>query len=174
MCDSILDATGWERLALGSPDEAVAYVEASFLRCTVIGQVQVHGIALAEDSIFASPLRVLRRQAGCVRFCFVPRGSRTPQRFHCQPDLAWAAADASQRERELLRVVPSFRSERYPSPNYLRLADTCCDEIGRGASDGSAMGAYHDLFEPQREANAAARLQEYVPAGRDAGVIHAN
>lgn len=174
LCDSILDATGPQRIALGAPDEAVAYVDASFLRCTVIGQVQAHGIALAEDSIFASPLRVLRRQAGCVRFCFVPRGSRTPQRFHCQPDLAWTATEASLRERELLRVVPSFRSERYPSPNYLRLADTCCDEIGRGASDGSAMGVYHDLFEPQREANAAARLQEYVPAGRDAGVIHAN
>lgn len=174
LCDSILDATGPERVALGAPDEAVAYVEASFLRCTVIGEVQAHGIALAEDSIFASPLRVLRRQAGCVRFCFVPRGSRTPQRFHCQPDLAWAAAGVSQREREVLRVLPRFRSTRYPSPNYLRLADTCCDEIGRGASDGSAMGVYHDLFEPQREANAAARLQECVPAGSDAGVIHAN
>lgn len=174
LCDSILDATGPERVALGAPDEAVAYVEASFLRCTVIGGVQAHGIALAEDSIFASPLRVLRRQAGCVRFCFVPRGSRTPQRFHCQPDLAWAAAEVSQREREVLRVLPRFRSTRYPSPSYLRLADTCCDEIGRGASDGSAMGVYHDLFEPQREANAAARLQECVPAGSDAGVIHAN
>ncbi len=91
LCDSILDATGAERVALGAPDEAVAYVEASFRRCTVIGAVQAHGIALAEDSIFASPLRVLRRQQGCVRFCYVADGSRTPRRFHCQPDLALAA-----------------------------------------------------------------------------------
>jgi hypothetical protein len=174
LCDSILDATDPERIALGAPDEAVAYAEASFVRCTVMGQVQAHSVALAEDSIFASPLRVLRRQAGCVRFCFVPRGSRTPQRFHCQPDLALAAADAPQRGRERARVVPAFRSRRYPSPHYLRLADECCDEIRQGASDGSAMGVYHDLFEPQREANAAARLQEYAPAGADAGVIHAN
>src|SRR6185312_3016361 len=60
ICDSIVDATGVARVALGAPDEAVAYVDASFRRCTVIGQVQAHGIALAEDSIFASPLRVLR------------------------------------------------------------------------------------------------------------------
>jgi hypothetical protein len=174
LCDSILDATGIERVALGAPDEAVAYVEASFSRCTVIGEVQAHSVALAQDSIFASVLRVLRRQAGCVRFCHVPTGSRTPPRFHCQPDLALAAVatdDAGKRARELLRVVPQFDSQRYPSPHYLRLADGCCDEIRRGASDRAAMGVYHDLYEPQREANLALRLAEYVPAGADAGIL---
>jgi len=137
----------------------------------VIGVVQTHGIALAEDSIFASPLRVLRRQQGCVRFCYVADGSRTPRRFHCQPDLAFAAVDATQRARESLRVVPLFRSRRYGSPHYLRLIDDCCDEIRRGASDRSAMGVWHDLYEPQREANLVARLAEYVPAGTDAGIV---
>ncbi|RAN77168.1 hypothetical protein B5P43_20915 [Bacillus sp. SRB_336] len=177
ICDSIVDATGVARVALGAPDEAVAYVEASFRRCTVIGQVQAHGIALAEDSIFASPLRVLRRQQGCVRFCYVPPGSRTPRRFHCQPDLALAAvaaADVVERAHERLRVVPQFRSQRYPTPYYLRLSDSCCAEIRRGASDRSAMGVYHDLYEPQREANLVARLQEYVPAGTDAGILFAS
>ena len=177
LCDSILDATGVERVALGAPDEAVAYVDASFSRCTVIGEVQAHGVALAEDTIFSSALRVLRRQLGCVRFCFVPNGSRTPRRFHCQPDLvlaALASGDASRRARELLRVVPQFDTVRYPAPHYLRLADDCCAEIRRGASDRSAMGVYHDLYEPQREANLAARLQEYVPAGTDAGILFSN
>jgi hypothetical protein len=174
LCDSILDATGMERVALGAPDEAVAYVEASFRRCTVIGEVQAHGIALAEDSIFASPLRVLRRQQGCVRFCYVADGSRTPRGFHCQPDLALAAVVTADRAHERLRVAPQFRSRRYGSPHYLRLADHCCAEIRRGASDRSAMGVYHDLYEPQREANLAARLQEYVPAGTDAGILFAS
>lgn len=174
LCDSILDATGVERVALGAPDEAVAHVEASFRRCTVIGVVQAHGIALAEGSIFASPLRVLRRQQGCVRFCYVADGSRTPRRFHCQPDLALAAVAPAQRAHERLRVVPQFRHLRYGAPHYLRLADDCCDEIRRGASDRSAMGVYHDLYEPQREANLAARLQEYVPAGTDAGILFAS
>jgi hypothetical protein len=177
LCDSILDATGLERVALGAPDEVVAYVEASFSRCTVIGEVQAHSVALAQDTIFASALRVLRRQSGCVRFCHVPDGSRTPRRFHCQPDLALAAVpagDAAGRARARRRVVPTFDSRRYPSPHYLRLADGCCAEIRRGASDRSAMGTYHDLYEPQREANLAARLQEYVPAGTDAGILFSN
>ncbi len=177
LCDSILDATSVERVALGAPDEAVAYVEASFSRCTVIGEVQAHSVALAQDTIFSSALRVLRRQVGCVRFCFVPNGSRTPRRFHCQPDLALAAVaagDAGGHARELLRVVPQFDTVRYPAPHYLRLADDCCTEIRRGASDRSAMGVYHDLYEPQREANLVARLQEYVPAGTDAGILFSN
>lgn len=177
LCDSILDATSAARVALGAPDEAVAYVDASFSRCTVIGEVQAHSIALAQDAIFASPLRVLRRQQGCVRFCYVPNGSRTPRRFHCQPDLALAGADAGDvtaRARETRRVVPQFRSTRYGSPNYVRLADSCCAEIRAGASDSSAMGVYHDLYEPQREANIALRLEEFVPAGADAGALFAS
>jgi len=44
-------------------------------------------------------------------------------------------------------------------------------EIKRGADDESEMGVFHDLFQPQREANLRARLEEYTPAGIDAGVI---
>ncbi|WP_201314655.1 hypothetical protein [Dyella sp. EPa41] len=172
--DSVLDATGPQRLAIASPDEAVAYANASFVRCTVVGQVQVHGVPLAENSIFASPLRVLRRQAGCVRFCFVPSGSRTPQRFHCQPDLAVAAVDSADAAQVRLRVVPLFRSRRYGSPHYMRLADACCEEIRGGASDESSMGVYHDLYEPQRQANLALRLEAYVPAGAAPGMFFAS
>jgi hypothetical protein len=173
LCDSILDATGAECIALGAPDEAVACVAASFRRCTVIGAVQAHAVLLAEDSIFVSGLRVLRRQQGCMRFCYVADGSRTPQRFHCQPDLALAANTAAQRAQTLRTVAPQFMSSRYGNPNYLRLADTCCTEVRTGASDASAMGAWHDLFEPQREANLALRLAEHVPAATDARLLYA-
>jgi hypothetical protein len=173
-CNSILDATGVDRIALGAPDEAVAHASVAFSRCTVIGQVQAHALVLAEDCIFGSVVRVLRRQLGCMRFCFVPTGSRTPQRFHCQPDLALAGAPAAAKAATLLRVVPPFRSVRYGSPNYMRLDDSCCREIIEGASDGASMGAWHDLFEPQRQANLAARLGESVPAGADAGIIFAS
>ena len=47
----------------------------------------------------------------------------------------------------------------------------CAEEIRRGAEDGSEMGAFHDLFQPQREDNLRARLDEYTPAGSDAGLI---
>jgi hypothetical protein len=173
-CNSILDATGLARVALGAPDEAVAHASVVFRRCTVTGQVQAHALALAEDSIFASAVRVLRRQVGCVRFCFVPSGSRTPPRFHCQPDLAVAAATPAAKAATLLRVLPEFRSVRYGSAHYMRLDDACCQEIAAGASDAASMGAWHDLFEPQRQANLAARLGESVPAGTDAGIIFAS
>jgi hypothetical protein len=35
------------------------------------------------------------------------------------------------------------------------------------------MGVFHDLFQPQRAANLRARLDEYMPAGMDAGIIYA-
>ncbi len=177
LCDSVLDATGSERVALGSPDEVVAYVDADIVRCTVIGEVQAHSIRLAEDSIFVSQVRVLRRQRGCMRFCHTPAGSRTPRRFRCQPDLAIAslpASDDAGRLRERARVAPTFMSLRYGAPDYVRLADACAAEIRSGASDRSAMGVWHHLYEPQREANLAARLEEHVPAGIDAGIIFAN
>lgn len=174
ICDSIVDATGIERTALGAPDEAVAYVEASFRRCTVIGQVQAHSVRLAEDCIFASTIRVLRRQFGCVRFCYVPEGSRTPKRFHCQPDRALDAVPAKRQAQESRRVVPQFRSLRYGTCDYARLYDDTCAEIRTGASDQSAMGVYHDTYEPQREANLAWRLQEYTPADADAGILFAS
>ena len=34
------------------------------------------------------------------------------------------------------------------------------------------MGAFHDLFEPQRAANLRARLDEFSPADRQAGIIY--
>ena len=112
-------------------------------------------------------------------------GSRTPRRYECQPDLAEAAAvvgldpkDAAGRAaakaaaRE--RVRPRFRGVRYGSPVYARLADGCAEEIRRGADDESEMGVFHDLYEPQRAANLSARLDEYTPAGVDAGLIFAD
>jgi hypothetical protein len=54
---------------------------------------------------------------------------------------------------------------------YARLNELCPPEISAGASDGSEMGVYHDLFQPIREANLRARLDESIPAGSDAAVV---
>ena len=72
---------------------------------------------------------------------------------------------------ERLRVEPQFTSNRYGNPGYAQLARNCADEIKRGADDESEMGAFHDLFQPQREANLRARLAEYTPAEMDVGII---
>jgi hypothetical protein len=191
--DSILDATSPEREAVGAPGFAVAHAVLTMLRSTVFGIVDVHAVELAENCIFNDCLNVARRQLGCMRFCYVPYGCRTPRRYHCQPDLvaqvieeklrveaakkgipepAQTELDAAK-GRERVRVKPQFNGVRYGTPDYCQLADTCADEIKRGADDESEMGAFHDLFQPQREANLLARLDEFTPAGMDAGIIHA-
>ena len=172
--DSIIDATSIERVAIGAPDLALAFAQLSVVRSTVIGELHTHSLSLAGNSLFMSKIRVGRRQLGCVRFCYVTPVSRTPPRYHCQPDLvihALTASDQAAKDREVLRVRPQFNSMRYGVPSYCQLADACAEEIKRGADDESEMGAFHDLFQPQREANLHTRLDEYTPAGMEAGII---
>ncbi|HEV7890141.1 MAG TPA: hypothetical protein VGP08_05860 [Pyrinomonadaceae bacterium] len=177
--DSVLDATKPDLEALYGPDGTHAHATLRVVRSTVFGLVRAHAISLAENSIFSSRVRVARTQAGCVRFCYVPVGSRTPRRHNCQPDLALSglrgndAQTQAERERTEMRVRPVFNSVRYGTPAYCQLAETCPREISRGADDESEMGVYHDLFQPQREANLRARLDEFTPAGVDAGIIFA-
>jgi len=190
--DSIVDATGSDCdspqcEAIGAAGSRSAFVSLTLLRCTVIGKVMVHAVALAENSLLTSCLTVARRQIGCMRFCHVPAGSRTPRRFACQPDGAEAAvlrqgqARAAGRDeiaalqrQERQRVRPLFDSTRYGTPTYCRLAQGCATEIARGASDESEMGVHHDLYQPQRQASLAARLTEYTPAATDAGLVLAD
>jgi hypothetical protein len=185
--DSIVDGIGNDAAALGAPNDGVAFAVLTILRCTVIGKVQAHAIALAENSIFTGKIFAARRQQGCIRFCYVPPGSRTPRRYQCQPDsIEKLAAERAKQENlsvqetaalgsaERLRVEPQFVSARYGKPEYCKLADTCAGEIKRGAEDESELGVFHDLFEPQREANLRVRLEEYIPAGIAAGIIFAS
>ncbi|MFF1676922.1 hypothetical protein ACFVYG_12905 [Streptomyces sp. NPDC058256] len=162
--DSILDATASDRPALSAPDCRHAHAVLHAHRTTVIGEVHTHAVEIAEDSIFTGRLQVARRGIGCMRFSYVPAGSRTPRRYRSQPDLAGRG--------EAARVRPLFTSERYGTPWYGQLADRCAQEIRRGAQDGAEMGAFHDLYRPQREDSLRARLAQYTPAGTDAGIFY--
>jgi hypothetical protein len=179
--DSICDATREDRTALGAESGSLAFARLDIQRTTVFGGVKTHAIDLAEDCIFTGPIQVGRRQVGCVRFCYVPPGSRTPRREQCQPDLVEAAVPpsppgapddrAARQEVERERVKPRFRSERYGRPDYAQLGDSTADEILAGASDEGEMGAYHDLFVPKRAANLDARLAEFTPADSDEEIV---
>jgi len=184
--DSILDATDPELEAIGAPGCPVAHACLTILRSTVIGQIQVHAVLLGENSIFDGRITVARRQKGCLRFCYVTPESRTPSRYRCQPDLVerpikvqfdQRLISKTERDRALeceqLRIKPRFNSRYYSTPAYCQLADSCAEEIKRGADDESEMGVFHNLYQPQRAANLCARLNEYVPAGVNAGIIHA-
>jgi hypothetical protein len=153
-------------------------------RTTVFGAVQVRELALASEVIFTSPVTATRRQAGCVRFSYVPpEGSLTPRCYRCQPDQA-----LDQRARELqsqrktlssaektviqARLRPSFTSTYYGDPSYAQLDLTTAEELRTGAEDGSEMGVFSYLKQPQREANLRHRLEEYLPFGLEAGLIY--
>jgi hypothetical protein len=174
--DSILDACGVRGVAYAAEDNVGPGGELRVERCTVIGKVHTGLLRLASNAIFVAELRPAdqatwagpvvseRRQEGCVRFSHVPWESLTPRRYQCQPA---AAADS-------VRVRPLFTALRYGMPGYGQLALRCAVEIRRGADDEAEMGAFHDLFQPQRETNLRVRLDEYLRFGLEAGLFYAS
>jgi hypothetical protein len=182
--DSIIDATSAERQAIGAPGGTWAHALITIQRCTVFGIIDVHAMPLGENSIFNGCVNVARRQIGRMRYCYVPTECRTPRRYHCQPDGVVAVTkaritdnatrQASEIANESLRVQPQFNALHYGQPPYAQLAQTCAVEITCGADDESEMGAFHDLFQPQREANLRTRLAEYTPADMNVGIFFAS
>jgi len=187
LTDSVLDATGAEIDALSAPEGRHAHARLTAVRATILGRVLTDAVVLGEDTIFTGEMRVARRQLGCLRYCSVPAGSRTPRRHRCEPDTVRSAAAARAKAQglpeaerdalvaaETLRVEPQFDSTRYGTPAYARLALMCAQEIGRGADDGGEIGVYHDLFQPQREDAVGRALDEFTPAGMAARILFAS
>ena len=195
--DSILDATDPDQLAVSSGDGRLAFMQLTVARSTVVGEVLVHAVDRVENSIFTSPLWVARRQVGCVRFSYLPDGSRTPHRYHCQPDAAVSEATDDVR-RQAERAASGGRRRALPrwppqspvpasgratasdptSPASATAHPVMASWLGRSRrrSGGApttrpSWGAFHDLFQPQRTANLRARLDEYTPAGMDTGLF---
>jgi hypothetical protein len=169
--ECIVDATAQELIAFRGPgtDELVPGGALTLECCTVIGKIHCGQLTLASDCIFISaatgniwkaPLWAERRQLGCVRFCYVPPGSQTPRRYHCQPD-----ADNQD-------IWPEFTSLRYGEAGYSQLLQSVSEKIRRGAHDESEMGVLHGLYQPQRETNLRVRLEEYLRFGLEAGLIY--
>jgi len=131
---------------------------------TIIGKVHTSLMELASNTIFLTGLDCERLQQGCVRFSYLPLTSRAPRRHRCRP------AD----EAEAARVRPQFSSLRYGHPDYCQLGPFCAAEIRQGADDEAEMGAFHDLYQPQRESNLRLRLEEYLRFGLEAGVFYAS
>jgi hypothetical protein len=171
--NSIVDASQTDAVAyagLDGEDPGPPLTENS----TVIGKIYTRTMKLASNTIFFSelspgdawpaPVRAERLQQGCVRFCYVPPGSQLPRLTHCQPATAGDAA----------RVRPVFTSLRYGDAAYCQLSSACAVEITTGADDQVEMGAFHDLYQPRREANLRAALNEYLRFGLEAGIFYAS
>ncbi len=154
-------------------------------KCTIFGSVEAMTIE-AGNCIFKDIVTIDRRQTGCIRFSYIPYESATPRRFRCQPDLAIKTqitdteegSDLSPTERDAIRnairewLFPSFTSNEYGHYAYGQLSRTCPLLIKTGAEDGSEMGVFNYLKQPQREANLLTALNEYLCLGLEAGVIY--
>lgn len=188
--DSLIDA------AVGDLDDGQA-IEAPETRVeiatsTLVGATRVRRIA-AENSIFGGRLWALRRQVGCVRFCWLPftapppgvEPSRTPRRYRCQPDLALGEAleelagsgsstpakVAALRRRVLARLRPSFTALDFGHPALAQLRHTTPLEIRAGDENGSEMGVWSHLGQPQRETNLRTALEDTLRVGLEAGLF---
>jgi hypothetical protein len=160
--DSIVDATDATAAALAAANGTDAGGALQIADSTVVGTVHTLELQLASNSILLSDVNSEKRQEGCVRFCYLPLTSVVPSRFRCQP------AD----EGDALRVRPQFTSLRYGDPGYGQLALRTATEIRTGADDEAEMGAFHELYQPQRETNLRVRLAEYLRFGLEAGIFY--
>jgi hypothetical protein len=164
--DSILDVDNG--VAANLPEAA-----AVFRGCTVFGEVRVQRVE-AENCLFNDLVLAARQQEGCVRFCLVSTASVVPRRYRCQPALALAQAASTEEEAAIeARLRPSYTARQPGHPAYAQLAATCAVEIRRGADDGSEMGVFHFLKQPQRESNLTASIEPFLRFSLEAGFIYA-
>ena len=180
-------------VAISSDKDEVPGPKTTLERATVFGRVHIRELELASEVIFNDPVEVIKRQTGCVRFSFVPEESKkkTPHRYRCQPDLALekkAEEDkeagrqkesvedlpAAEMDTVIARVRPEFTSMHYGDPGYAQLSRNTADEVYKGAEDGSEMGVFCSLKQPQREANMTSVLDEYLRFGLEVGLFFVN
>lgn len=160
LVDTMLDAVTLDRTVYAGMQDALSGGRLLATECTFKGQVRAVEIELLSNAICLSPVVAERRQHGCVRFSYLPVGSRVPRRHRCQPEVGGVP------------VAPRFASLQFGSPLYAWLYPTTPDVILRGADDEGEMGALHALFRPQREMNLRIRLEEYLRAGLEAGLFY--
>lgn len=170
--DSVLDAGDESNLAYAGVGGERYGGRLTITRSTVIGTIETRELTHGENGIFLGTVTAERRQVGCVRFSWVALGSRVPQRFRCQPEIP-EDATPDEAERIAARLAPRFTSLRYGQPTYCQLDWRGPAEIIRGADDESEMGVFSSLKQPQREASLRVRLNEYLPAGLEAGILTA-
>ncbi|MDQ3280288.1 MAG: hypothetical protein M3Q69_02635 [Acidobacteriota bacterium] len=151
--DCIVD--GISRPAIFGPNGGSApplHVE----RSTIFGDTSVRSLPMGSESIFTKTLSVERRQEGCARFSTFPASSSTPHPYRC------FISDEG----------PMFASKHYGDPAYAQLRLRSNIKILHGAEDGSEMGVFCHLKQPQRENNLRVRLGEYLPFGLQPGIIY--
>ena len=171
---SIIDSGHKQAIAFANLDSNTPGGVLNIVNSTVIGKVYTRIFVVASNCIFyaelaqndpwKAPVIAQRLQEGCVRFSWLPAGSRIPRPFRCQP----------ARQEDVMRIKPMFNSLQYGDPDYCQLNSRTAIEITEGADDNSEMGVFHQLYQPLRVANLKTRLDEYLRFGLEAGIFFAS
>jgi hypothetical protein len=170
--DSIIDATATTRVAYAALDNIGAGAPLTLDACTVIGKLHATALPLVSNAVllaateggdgWTAPVIATRRQEGCIRFSYVPLTARVPRRYHCLPESASSPELAT----------PRFTSLRYGFAAYGQLGRSSGEQLLTGADDEGEPGAFHSLYQPQRETNLRVRLREYLRVGLEAGIFY--
>lgn len=160
--NSIIDVLEKEKKAISAVEGQRATLTVK--NTTIVGEVDVRSITLAENTIFTSMVTVQVLQMGCLRYSYLPIDSITPRKYNCYPKNA----------EEAKVVVPTFISMVYGDPAYFQLDQLCKSVFLKGADDEAEIGVYHNLFQPQKETNLRTRLSEYLRFGMEAGIFYAS
>jgi hypothetical protein len=177
--DSIVDGKG--------AIEAIRCTSASIENTTVFGKVSSVILDYASNSIFTDVLDIDRRQQGCVRFCYIPYGSQIPRPYRCileyESNMMILTSNINQmsdsilsinKENKILRpehIKPQFTSITYGDDGYGQLHRDVEKMIFEGGDNGSEMGAFNHLYNPQRIKNLSSSINEYLKFGLEAGIF---
>ena len=127
-----------------------------------------------------------RRQQGCIRFCYIPHGSQIPRPYRCVLEYQSnsginlgtsdiTSADSIPKNRNIIqirrRIRPQFTSINYGDAGYGQLHRDIEKMIFEGGENGSEMGAFNHLFNPQRIKNLSSAIDEYIKFGLEAGIF---
>ncbi len=168
--DSIID--GGKGIAIADPLHRSYSTPAVLKRTTVFGQVWLSSLLLASDVLFVDPVYVQHRQVGALRFCYLPLNSQPPRCYHCQPELAAHGQPAAVQATIATQLKPTFTAMTYGHPGYAQLSLNCPLEIRSGGTQGAEIGAFHHLYQFQREVHLSEMLGEYMPCNLTAGVVY--
>jgi len=158
--DSVVDGETWTGTSSTGVAGAVTgeHVDLHLDGVTVRGPIVVRTLS-ATSSILDGHAVVEDTQVGCVRYSYVPIGSRVPRRFRCVP-----------LDEDAAPVRPSYTAVDVGSPHYLALSRTCAPAIAGGGEGESEMGVHHVVQRPARLRAARRLLAPYVPVGLEIGV----
>ena len=135
--DSIVDGKGRADTTQASHSQmnAIDGSRLSVVRSTIFGQVDVHQLKSGFRGDFRRTVHAEKDTGGLVQYSYFPAGSNM-------------ALSENNSSSDLV-----FTSRRYGQPGYAQLSADCSSAIRRGAENGSEIGVFHHLSQPQRADN---------------------